>query len=96
MGLNGPVTWKQITGGIGLVAVLSGTIGSYYVMGYRVDAAEKAANKALEATAEIPVIKQAVEYIKQEVDKNTARQDQVLRLLEEIRKQGTRQRIAGT
>lgn len=84
MGLNGAVTWKQITTSVGLVAALSATIGGYYVMGYRVEAAERTANKALEATVEIPVIKRDIDYIKKELDKSGDNQRKALELLQDI------------
>jgi len=90
---NGPIILKHVTTVIGLGALLAGTIGGYYVMGYRLEAAEKTADKALAATVEIPVIKRDIEYIKKETDAiqrelvdNRARQHRSLELLEDIQR----------
>lgn len=90
---NGPITWKQVVTSVSLVAGLSTVVGGYYVMGYRVEAAEKTAQKALEATVEIPVIKRDIEYIrkdtdaiKQELNDSRTRQHRSLELLEDIQR----------
>ena len=62
---------KQVTALASLAALLAGVVGSYYIMGYRVDAAEKTAETALHATLEIPVIKRDIEYIRREMEKSS-------------------------
>jgi len=81
--INGAtVTWKQLSLMAALISALAGSIGGYYVLGYRVDAAERNANEALRASNEIPVIKKDLEYIRREIDKSTNIQQRTLELME--------------
>lgn len=84
MSENGPITLRQVTTAVSLIAGLSAVIGGYYVMGYRLEAAEKTADKALTATVEIPVIKRDIEYIKRTLDDQRDLQRQQTSILQDI------------